>query len=270
MLLLIVLGVWMLVATSLKQMELGRMKADFAANVSHELRTPLALIRGAADTLCGGRELGAADRARYLGIIGRESERLTELIDTVMKYTALERGPAATALMPADVCALVREFTAEQRRRLEEEGFVVRTAIPDAPLEARLDAEAMRLVLVNLFSNAVKFAGARKEITVTVTDRDAGLAIRVSDRGIGIAEGDKRRIFDVFYRAEGELVKKTRGTGIGLALARQIVHAHKGRISVESTLGEGATFTVWLPRVPPAQRPGPQAQDVPADGLGAR
>jgi signal transduction histidine kinase len=245
--LLIVAGVWLVVAVAFREAELGRMKADFAANVSHELRTPLAMIRAAGEALSMRTDLDAGQKERYLGIIGKESRRLTDLIGNVLSFSGIERGSRTYDLRRTDICGLVRDFVSDYRTRAEAEGFMLETRIPDRELWVSLDADAVQLVLVNLMDNAIKFSGEKRSIRVSVDMHEDNVGFSVRDEGIGIPSEDLERIFGSFYRVEQDLVKETRGTGIGLALVREIVQAHGGRVDVRSTPGRGSTFTVLLP-----------------------
>ena len=246
--LLIALGVWLLVRVTLREIRLSRLQSDFAANISHELRTPLALIRGAADSLCSRRDLDRAQMERYLGMIRRESQRLTEMVNTVMRFTRMDRREEQPRREPADLGGLAEAVAESYGEYLEAEGFRFHVRLPPEPLYARVDIEAIRLVLVNLLDNAAKFSRDEKDISLAVSARDGQIALSVTDRGIGIAPEDRERIFDLFFRAEGDLVKRTRGAGIGLALVQRIVTAHGGRVEVETAVGKGSTFTVLLPR----------------------
>jgi signal transduction histidine kinase len=240
------LGIGSLVSLALREAQLARLKSDFAANVSHELRTPLALIRAAADALL--LQSGSGRNAqRYLEIVRRESQRLAGLVSTVLRFAQDERGAVTYHRIEIDVCGLVREFVGDWRAHVEEQGFTMEVRVPAEPLFAALDREAVWLVLVNLLDNAVKFSAQEKRVGIDVERRGDSAAIRVRDRGIGIAPEHHERIFESFFRVEGNWVKKTRGTGIGLALVREIVRAHGGRVTVESREGEGAAFTVLFP-----------------------
>jgi two-component system phosphate regulon sensor histidine kinase PhoR len=245
----IVAGVWTLVHVAMEEMEVGRLKADFAANVSHELRTPLALIRAAADAIGMRKDLDRPRLERYLGIIARQSQRLQDLINTVLAFASIERGERVLPLERGDLAAFVTIFLRDFRLRLDEGGFHLESSVPSDPVPVRLDADSMHLVLANLLENAMKFSGESRRLELRV-ETDARTAhVRIRDFGIGIAPEDRTRIFDGFYRAERDLVKKTRGTGIGLALVRDVVRLHGGRVEVESELGQGATFTVSLPKL---------------------
>ena len=186
---------------------------------------------------------------RYVGIIARESRHLTSLVDTVLRFAKFERKAERLELEPVDVSALVRGLVEEYRPAAEGDGFLLEARLAPSPLCARLDPDAFRLVLFNLLDNAVKFSQDRKEIRVIVDAPGPNVAVAVIDRGIGIEAADQARIFDAFFRAEGLGARKTRGAGVGLALARKIVEAHGGRISVQSAPGKGSTFTLTLPRV---------------------
>lgn len=240
-------GIWLLVAVTTREAELGRVKSSFAAGVSHELRTPLALIRAAGEALSMRQDMDDARRAHYLDIIQRESLRLTDLIDTVLTFTRLEQRSQVFHPESNDVCGLVREFASDYRAHVEEQGFEFNAAIPEEPMLAKVDAEALRLILVNLLDNAVKFSRECKVVCLSVARNAGRISICMEDRGIGIPPEDHTRIFDSFFRGNSDLVRRTRGTGIGLALVRRIVEAHGGSMNVSSTPGKGSRFEVLLP-----------------------
>jgi len=240
-------GVFLLGAVVVKERELGRLKADFAANVSHELRTPLALIRAAGEAMASRPNLDRPRSDRYLGIITRESRRLGDLINTVLGFADSDRRTKTWNLLRTDICAFVRQFVDDYRLHLDEAGFSVSLRVPDAPVFCDADSDALHLVLVNLLDNAVKFSPENKEISVTLERIADRATLSIEDKGIGIDKHDQERIFDTFFRVERDLVKKTRGTGIGLSLVKQIVAAHGGEISLTSKTGKGTKFTVLLP-----------------------
>ncbi|MBN1672498.1 MAG: HAMP domain-containing histidine kinase [Kiritimatiellae bacterium] len=245
---LIAAGIWMLIAMTVKEAELGRLKADFAANVSHELRTPLAMIRAAGDALAERPNLDRPRVDRYLGIIQRETHRLTDLVNTVLSFAKAGRKGAGYPLEPTNLAALVAEYVDGYRPYAEEQGFDLHLTLPAGPRYALANPDGLQLVLGNLLDNAVKFSREEKAIAVGIEESDAELGFSVRDRGMGIDAKYHAKIFESFFRIEGGLVKETRGTGIGLALVRDIVTAHNGRVELDSQPGAGATFTVWLPR----------------------
>jgi len=244
--LVFVVGLIMLVGITWREVELGQIKADFAANVSHELLTPVALIRSSAETLVT-RDSIAQDRVRrYLEIIGRESQRLTELMNTVLRFSKSQHRKQTYHKAHTDLAELLREFLEDYASRLKGEDFSLTMDIPETPVRVNLDNDAMHVVFANLVENAIKFSGQSRSLHVVLQVQHGQVMVTFIDRGIGIDRKDQPHIFESFYRGEHNLVKKTRGTGIGLALTRDIVREHGGRITVRSTPGEGSTFTITL------------------------
>lgn len=253
-------GVTLALATAARAMRLSQMKSDFVSNVSHELRTPLASIRAFGELLSRGR-VARADGAKvreYGGRIEAESRRLTALINNILDFSRIESGRKTYDFEQGDVGEVVDAVLASFEPRLREKGFALDVARPAEPLPAvRFDRQALVQVVSNLLDNAVKYSGDGREIGVTVESRsrrdrrEQGVAIAVRDRGIGIRREDRERIFERFHRVpsgpDGALVHDVKGSGLGLALVHQIVRAHGGEVGVESAVGEGSVFTVWLP-----------------------
>lgn len=245
---LTLIGAWIIVALALREIELARMKTEFAANVSHELRTPLALIRASAEALANRDRLPRARMERYIEIIEKQSHRLSNVVTTVLSLSRVEKKGEPLALAPSDLCAFTAGVLDDVRVVLHERGFTLRTHFPEAPVRVLLDREALHLALANLLDNAVKFSGDAKDITVSIEDRGDRAAVLVTDLGIGIAPALRERVFDSYFRVEADNLRRTAGTGLGLALAREIVQAHGGDIHVDSALGKGSTFVVILPK----------------------
>jgi two-component system phosphate regulon sensor histidine kinase PhoR len=235
----------------------SQMKSDFIANVSHELKTPLSLIRMFGELLATGRHKGEAMTREYGGIITRESERLAHLIDNVLDFARLERGKASYSFAEGRLEEVVERALDVFRHRLEKEKLRLKTEIEPLLPPVRMDEDAMTLVLLNLVDNAVKYAGDGGEVQVKLRRAPGAVALSVSDRGSGIAPDEQRRIFERFYRAPAARARNVRGSGIGLALVKHIAEAHGGRVEVESALGRGSTFTVYLP-VAPLVTPAPE------------
>lgn len=240
-------GLWILASVTLREGELARQKAGFAANVSHELRTPLTLIRASAEAMANRPDLERGRVERYLGIIDRETRRLGDLITNVLQYTRRTAADTLDRQKVHDLGALVKVFAEDYKEFVVEQGFQFTVSLPDTPLPVRVDADALQVVLVNLLDNAVKFSDAHKAIAIRVESDETHAVINVTDRGIGIAKEDQPHVFVEFFRAERGLLKRTRGTGIGLALVQRIVAAHGGRATVTSALGKGTTIAVYLP-----------------------
>ncbi len=226
----------------------ARNKVDFVANVTHELRTPLTSIRMFTETLMSGRLRNEEDRQEALGIIHQETERLERLISRVLEFNKLERQTRIFTIEPANFEEVVRGAvkvflageigTRHPRIDIEVSGDL--TAV-------ECDKDAMREVILNLLSNAEKYAGVELPVTVRAWSDRRHAWLEVVDRGPGIPEEEQAKIFEKFYRANDTLNRKVEGTGLGLAICRHIVRAHRGTISVSSRPGQGSTFTIRFP-----------------------
>jgi signal transduction histidine kinase len=254
---LVVLGTFLTTRFSLGQMELSRLKSHFVSNITHELKTPLAAIRLYTETLQQGRLHDRAEADRFLGIIHKETVRLTALINGILDFARIEAGQRRYDFKPESVGDVVREVVDTYAYQLRDKGFELEVAIdPDLP-PASIDRDAVGQAVLNLLDNAVKYSRERKEVSVAVrhtngTSPVKHVAIEVRDRGIGILSSEQRRIFDAFYRVEKGLEHEVKGSGLGLAVVKQIAEAHGGHVSVESDLGDGSRFTLYLPVAPAA------------------
>lgn len=228
----------------------SQLKSDFIANVSHELKTPLSLIRMFGELLATGRHKGEGMAREYAGIITRESDRLSHLIDNVLDFARLERGKASYRFAEGRLEEVVERALDVLRHRLDKDKLRLRTEIETNLPPVRMDEDAMTLVLLNLVDNAVKYAGDGGEVSVRLRRAPGAVALVVSDRGVGISLDEQGRIFERFYRAESARARNVRGSGIGLALVKHIAEAHGGRVEVESSPGQGSTFTVYVPAAP--------------------
>lgn len=233
-----------------KQVALARLKSDFVSNVSHELRTPLALIRLYAETLELGRITTPEKKHEYYGIIRKESERLSALINNILDFSRIEAGRKEYDFRETDVAELVRNTLDSYRYQIEQHGFALEEHIEPVP-PVRIDREAIARALVNLVNNALKYSDNEKFLGVRLYRDKSVLKLEVSDRGIGIKRHEQSRIFEKFYRTGDPLVHNTKGSGLGLSLVRHITHAHGGKVEVESTPGRGSKFTLSLPLAQP-------------------
>jgi signal transduction histidine kinase len=230
-----------------KEMAVAKLKSDFVSNVSHELRTPLALIRLYAETLELGRVQTAEKTGEYYRIIRTESERLTALINNILDFSRIEAGRKEYEFCETDIAELVHNTLESYRDQIQQQGFAFEEQIaPDIP-KVRVDREAIARSVVNLVNNALKYSAHEKFIGVKLYRSNGSVKLEVSDKGIGIARNEQTKIFEKFYRAGDPLVHNTKGSGLGLSLVRHIAEAHGGNIDVESTLGKGSKFTLWLP-----------------------
>ncbi len=259
--LLLAFGVGLTFRNVSREMQLARLKSDFVANVSHELRTPLALIRLYAETLELGRLSSEEKFQEYYQIIRKESERLTSLINNILDFSRIEAGKKEYSFSETNLADLVRQTLDSYRYQIEQQGFQYEERIAADIPPVRVDREAIARSLVNLVNNALKYSAKDKFLGVHLYRSNGDVKLEVVDHGIGITKQEMPRIFDKFYRAGDPLVHNTKGSGLGLSLVRHIVHAHGGRVSVDSAPGKGSKFTIALPL---ESRAVPQAQPAEA------
>ena len=250
-------GVLLTWRASDRERRLSRIRNAFVANASHELRTPLASIAVFGELLRHGRIKSQEKVVEYGRHIEQESNRLRHLIDNVLDFARIESAAVEyrrrEAAMEDIVVVAVR--TVDTRR--ERDGFSIHVTCSEDELPpVHVDAQAMSQVFVNLLDNAMKYSGQSRRIRVHLSRRDDHAAVSVADFGIGIAKDDHERIFQQFYRGVAAVDERVSGTGLGLAIVRHVVHAHGGRIEVDSRLGRGARFTVLIPPAPAAPGPG--------------
>jgi signal transduction histidine kinase len=228
-----------------QQEELDRLKGEFVQNVSHELRLPLALIRGYAEMLDEG-ELGKLqpDQQHPVAVIARRSRMLSELVEDITLILGAETRPPEWSPIALDEMA--RTAVEEFRIRADETGLTLQSDIADvAPVAGSLTY--LRRVLDNLLNNAIKFTPEGGTITVSVWQEGEEVLLEVRDTGIGIPADQLTRIFDRFYQVDGSLRRRYGGVGLGLALVKDLVEMHNGRVMVESQPDVGSVFTVILP-----------------------
>jgi len=228
-----------------------QLRRDLMADVSHELRTPLTAIAGCADTLADGalREDPVAAE-RFLGIIMRESERMQRLVSDILELSKLQSGAVGMPRVPVPIVPIIGDAVEMAELHAHQEGITIAWAPPadGGALTVVGNEDRLAQALRNLLDNACHHTPAGRTVYVTVAEEAAEIDIHVRDEGEGIPPEDLPWVFDRFYRA-GKGGVKTGGTGLGLAIVREIMHAHQGRVSVESTVGQGTTFSLHLPRV---------------------
>jgi signal transduction histidine kinase len=228
--------------------ELDRLKDDFVSTITHELRTPLTSIRAFTQILLENPQVELEQRSKFLGIITKESERLTRLINQVLDISKIESGKAEWHESAVDMREVVADTVTGMSQVFEEREIRVNTSMPDRLKPVKADVDRLIQVMLNLLSNAAKFCEpGRGRIEIAVSEDGAGLRIDVRDNGPGIAAEDQQMIFDKFRQVGDSLTGKPHGTGLGLHISRQIVEHFGGRMWVESVPGEGACFSFTLP-----------------------
>jgi signal transduction histidine kinase len=236
-----------------RERELTRLRADFVASTSHELRTPLAQIRLFAELLQKGALRGPEESARALRIIEKEASRLTILVDNLLHYTRLRRraedaaaGGDASVEATSEVAAEVAHVVEAFAPLAAERGTQVTCAVPDG-LHARVDSLALRQVLINYLENAVKYGPPRQTITVSASAHGPRVRLWVDDQGAGVPRDERALIWEPFRRGRVAESSAHGGSGIGLAVVRELALQYGGDAGVEDAPGGGARFVVCFP-----------------------
>ena len=232
---------------TIRQLDLAQLKAGFVSNVTHELKTPIAIIRLAVESLELRRFSSPEDGNKFLEMISRETARLSNLVEKILDFARLEAGQRVFKFERLDLLELVRGAIESMRPRLDDQGFVVEVDLPESLPPVNGDITALTQVVTNLLDNAFKYSRENKHLRISAGQRGGQIHVSVADRGIGIAPADQKKIFEKFVRLENGLVHDVKGAGLGLSLVAQIIRSHGGRIEVQSTPGEGSTFTLILP-----------------------
>jgi Na+/proline symporter/nitrogen-specific signal transduction histidine kinase len=233
--------------------ELDRLKDDFVATVSHELRTPLTSIRTFSQILRDNPDLDPAERARQLGIVIKESERLTRLINQILDVSKLESGNVEWRPGPVDMKEIVEDTVAAMSELARERSVELRTRIPARIPTVTADLDRIVQVMLNLLSNAVKYSEAgRGRVEVALSQAQDMVRVDVRDNGPGIAAGDQEAIFERFRQAGEPQSGRPHGTGLGLHICKRIVERLGGRIWVASGRSGETCFSFTLPLAPSA------------------
>jgi two-component system, OmpR family, sensor histidine kinase SenX3 len=262
-------AVCLLLADVSESRRLEAVRRDFVANVSHELKTPVGAL-----TLLAEAIQDAADEpamvARFAGRIQHEGNRLAKLVGELMELSRVQGAEPLPGAAEVAVSWIIDEAIERTRLAAEQASITVSPSCV-ASLRVRGNGAQLATAVANLVDNAIAYSGAGTKVAVTAratTDEDARptIDISVTDQGIGIAEGDRDRIFERFYRVDPARSRATGGTGLGLAIVKNIVTNHLGTVSVWSSPGSGSTFTVRLPRVH-SDRPLSAPSDIPDEGV---
>jgi len=254
--------------TSTKELErlkeLDRMKMEFISNISHELRTPLAAIKAYSETILTSlKDLDPDTLKDFMDTIYNQSRHLEELLNELLDFSRIEQKALKLEKIMVDVVSLCREAVNSMMEYARSKGVELSFETDLDSLETLVDPKRLKQVLFNLISNGVKFSKKdleEKYVKVSLSKEDDGFLIVVEDNGVGIPEDKKDRIFEKFYRVDSSLTYEVSGTGLGLTITKEIVELHGGRIWVESEVGKGSRFFVWIP-IEKVQNDGDGGQD---------
>ncbi len=230
-----------------RELSLAEMRSTFVAKVSHELRTPLGLIRLFAETLELGRYRDQQQGTEYLHTITKESERLSRLIDNVLDFSQIEAGHKQYQLRLDRIDEVINTVADLLRFHAERHGLTLVVQVePNLP-KVRFDRAALEQAIWNLASNAIKYSGQGKVITLNARRGEREVIVEVQDEGIGIHPREQKKVFEQFFRVDDPRVQEQGGSGLGLAVVKHIIEGHGGRLSLDSQPGRGSTFGLHLP-----------------------
>ncbi len=239
-----------------------QMRADFVANASHELRTPLAAVTGFIETLRGHAKDDAVAREQFLEIMATETARMRRLINDLLSLTRIEMNEHVKPEGRVGVESVVRQAAAALKPLAAQDGITVTVEAEAGVCDVMGDQDELVQLFQNLIHNAIKYGRENGKVQVQIGQADGQVLAAVRDEGEGIAPSVIPRLTERFYRVDVKRSRERGGTGLGLAIVKHIVNRHQGRLSIESKLGEGSTFTVILPAAPietPAKAPSAEA-----------
>lgn len=239
--------------TSARRLE--AMRADFVANASHELRTPLASVLGFIETIQGPARDDPKARDRFLDIMRDQAQRMKRLIDDLLSLSRIEMRAHVSPTQPVDLTSIASHMVEMLSPLAQERGVVINATLPDHPVHVLGDRDELLRLMENLISNGVKYGESGGKVEVELRHIEAAdgqeasqVALSVQDYGPGIAPEHLPRLTERFYRVDVAQSREKGGTGLGLAIVKHIVNRHRGQFDIASEPGQGARFTVTLPR----------------------
>jgi signal transduction histidine kinase len=223
------------------------MRDSFVDTATHELRTPLANIKAYAETLALADMIDVEQQKQFLNTINSEATRLARFVDDLLSVSSMEVGSLTLNKQTTDIQRLMNEVIAKVRPQIEEKQQTFDALLSEKLPEMKIDKDKIATVLVNLIGNAVKYTPPEGRIAFRVGTSDHNLEISIEDSGVGISAEELPRVFEKFFRSDDPRVQEQKGTGLGLALAQEVIRLHGGRLSAESEIDKGSTFHVSLP-----------------------
>lgn len=220
---------------------------QFTADASHELRAPVSLIRTTAEVAIQRKDRPAAEYLEALEEILEESERTSQVVDSLMLLARADSGKESLECVATDACGVVRGAAEQGEKLARHHDLEFAASLPDGPVPIQADGDALRRALLILIDNAVKYTPKDGSVRVKLETNDGFAVVSVSDTGIGIERPDLAHIFDRFWRADKARTREQGGAGLGLSIAKWIIEMHRGSMDVESEPGKGSTFHLRVP-----------------------
>jgi two-component system phosphate regulon sensor histidine kinase PhoR len=247
-LLAVVTTFWITIRTVYRQKRWSEMKTDFINNMTHEFKTPISTIAVASEMLLKEEIHRDSDRTKkYVGVIISENNRLQNQVEQVLQSAILEKDGLRMRLKPTDIHRLIQQTIENFQLRIQEVNGSLKAELLDSNINILADRHHLSNVLANLIDNAIKYTPAKPVVKVLCRTQNDELVIEVSDNGIGISKENQQRIFRNLFRVHTGDVHDVKGFGIGLFYVQKIIEIHGGRVEVESELGHGSVFRLFLP-----------------------
>jgi len=225
--------------------EIDRAKTTFFSNISHEFRTPLTLLLGPMEDLINNRELSKAVREKA-DVAFRNAQRMQKLVTLLLDFSRIEAGKMEAQFSPVDIVSVTRDLASNFRSAIEKAGMQLQIKAERIDRPVYIDVDMWEKIILNLLSNAFKYSDSGL-IEVFISKSNATVEVAIKDSGIGIPASEIDKIFERFHRVQNGGGRSQEGTGIGLAMVKELVKLHGGTITVKSKLGEGSVFTIALP-----------------------
>ena len=222
-----------------------QLKNDFISSVSHELRTPLTAIKGWGETLQNSRDIDPETMRKGMHVILTETERLSTMVEELLDFSRMQSGRLSMVTQKMDILAELSDAVLMFTQRAIKDGITLNYDEPDDFVVVEGDRNRLRQVFINIIDNALKYSDKGDSVTITARRRDQNFIVSVADTGIGISPEDLPKVKTKFYKANST----RRGSGIGLAVADEIVRLHGGSLNIASVVGKGTTVTITLPIV---------------------
>jgi signal transduction histidine kinase len=247
LIIILVFGTALIARIVAREMEILRIKSDFVSSVSHEFKTPLTSIKALTERLETGKVTQPAKMKQYISIISHDIDRLIRLVGNILNFSNIEEGKKLYRKEETDIAIWLKEVINNYQKESIERGVSISADIVDDLPALNIDKDSMTQAIFNLLDNAVKFSKDVREIGVTVLKNESSIIIKIKDKGIGIENDEKDKIFEKFYRGKSAVNNFINGTGLGLALVKYTVEGHNGHIDVGSESGWSTVFSITLP-----------------------
>jgi len=247
LIIILVFGTALIARIVMREMEILKIKSDFVSSVSHEFKTPLTSMKALTERLETGKVIQPAKMKQYISIISHDIDRLIRLVSNILNFSNIEEGKKVYRKEKTDIAIWLNEIIDNYKKESVESDININVQLKNDMPAIPIDRDAMAQAVFNLLDNAFKFSRGDKEAEVTAEKNENSLILKIKDKGIGIENDEKDKIFEKFYRGKNAVQYYIKGTGLGLALVKYTVEAHNGHIDVESEPGWSTVFSITLP-----------------------